>query len=386
MHRAAGATEVMIALGGALCAPARAARRAGTGPAGPAGARCRRSIWCWSRATSATPIPKLEVHRAANGKPLLQPDDPRIVAIASDSAAAAGRAAGGRSQRHRGRSPTSCWLEACRADRRARLPRGARDGATHRRLLRIRRPAAAGRRHGAADRRARARRSTETETRAACGRARPRAGARRRRADRSAAVRQFRGRRLRRAPRRPRRHGRDAARGRRSRSPPAAPRPRRSAPARRSASSPARRCRPAPTPCSCRRTRASRAIPSIVPPGLKRGANRRLAGEDVRRARSCCRPAGGSPRRTSRSPPRSGSPRCRCAVACGSRCSRPATRSSSRARRAPRRGALRRQPLSARRHAASGSAPRSPISASCRTTRRRWRARIAAAAQATTWC
>jgi molybdopterin-guanine dinucleotide biosynthesis protein B len=28
--------------------------------------------------------PKLEVHRVANGKPLLQPDDPHIVAIASD--------------------------------------------------------------------------------------------------------------------------------------------------------------------------------------------------------------------------------------------------------------------------------------------------------------
>ena len=29
-------------------------------------------------------FPKLEIHRAANGKPLLQPDDPHIVAIASD--------------------------------------------------------------------------------------------------------------------------------------------------------------------------------------------------------------------------------------------------------------------------------------------------------------
>ena len=29
-------------------------------------------------------FPKLEVHRAENGKPLLQPDDPHIVAIASD--------------------------------------------------------------------------------------------------------------------------------------------------------------------------------------------------------------------------------------------------------------------------------------------------------------
>lgn len=30
------------------------------------------------------PFPKLEVHRAANGKPLLHPDDPHIIAIASD--------------------------------------------------------------------------------------------------------------------------------------------------------------------------------------------------------------------------------------------------------------------------------------------------------------
>jgi molybdopterin-guanine dinucleotide biosynthesis protein B len=30
------------------------------------------------------PFPKLEVYRAANGKPLLHPDDPHIVAIASD--------------------------------------------------------------------------------------------------------------------------------------------------------------------------------------------------------------------------------------------------------------------------------------------------------------
>lgn len=30
--------------------------------------------------------PKIEVHRAANGKPLLHPDDPHIVAIATDAA------------------------------------------------------------------------------------------------------------------------------------------------------------------------------------------------------------------------------------------------------------------------------------------------------------
>ncbi len=30
------------------------------------------------------PIPKLEVHRSANGKPLLYPEDPNIIAMASD--------------------------------------------------------------------------------------------------------------------------------------------------------------------------------------------------------------------------------------------------------------------------------------------------------------
>jgi len=32
----------------------------------------------------AAPIPKIEVHRSANGKPLLHPGDPNIVAVASD--------------------------------------------------------------------------------------------------------------------------------------------------------------------------------------------------------------------------------------------------------------------------------------------------------------
>jgi molybdopterin-guanine dinucleotide biosynthesis adapter protein len=30
------------------------------------------------------PFPKLEVHRAANGKPLIHPDDPHVIAIAAD--------------------------------------------------------------------------------------------------------------------------------------------------------------------------------------------------------------------------------------------------------------------------------------------------------------
>jgi molybdopterin-guanine dinucleotide biosynthesis protein B len=31
-------------------------------------------------------MPKLEIYRAANGKPLLHPEDPHIVAIATDAA------------------------------------------------------------------------------------------------------------------------------------------------------------------------------------------------------------------------------------------------------------------------------------------------------------
>jgi len=44
----------------------------------------------------------------------------------------------------------------------------------------------------------------------------------------------------------------------------------------------------------------------LVPPGLKLGANRRLAGEDVRKDSVVLRRDGGSRRRMSRSPPRSG--------------------------------------------------------------------------------
>ena len=32
------------------------------------------------------PFPKLEIHRAANGKPLIHPDDPHVIAIAADVA------------------------------------------------------------------------------------------------------------------------------------------------------------------------------------------------------------------------------------------------------------------------------------------------------------
>ena len=129
-------------------------------------------------------------------------------------AAAAGEGAGGRPRRHRGDRRCAAQARRAAAIRRGRAC-GARDGAAHRRLLRVLRPAAADRRHGAADRRARARRSPRPRRVAAGRGARARARRRCRRADRPAAVRQFRGRRLRGAPRaisapRPRRGSRSS--------------------------------------------------------------------------------------------------------------------------------------------------------------------------------
>ena len=120
------------------------------------------------------------------------------------------------------RSPTCCWSNTLRRSSRA----GARespDGAAHRRLLRVFRPAAADRRDGAADRASAWRRSPKPRRvplRGALGRviARDIDGA-----GRPAAVRQFGGRWLRGAPRRSRRA--TARRGLPSpaASPPAAP-------------------------------------------------------------------------------------------------------------------------------------------------------------------
>ena len=45
---------------------------------------CRRSIWSIVEGYKAAPIPSSKLHRAAVGKPLLHPDDDCIVAVASD--------------------------------------------------------------------------------------------------------------------------------------------------------------------------------------------------------------------------------------------------------------------------------------------------------------
>ena len=277
--------------------------------------------------------------------------------------------------------------QARRADRQPPRPRcGGRDGAAHRRLLRVLRAAAAGRRHGAADRRARRSRWPKPRTV-------PLAAARGRvlAADIAApldlppfdnsavdgyAVR----------------HGDLDAKGETrltiaGRLTAGSAARRRSTPARRSASSPARRCRPAPTPCSCRRTCAPRATRVIVPAGLKRGANRRLAGEDVRKGvdraagRTAARGAGRGARRRGRADQAHGAPaRARRAVL-----DRRRDRRAGHA--AAGRRALRRQPLSARRHAGAARRadhrPRHPARTIRTALAERDRSRRA---RSTTWC
>jgi len=82
-HRAAGATEVMIASAqrwalmhehGGTPEPTAAALAA----------RMAAVDLVLVEGFKREPHPKLEVHRAANGKPLLHPGDPHIVAVASD--------------------------------------------------------------------------------------------------------------------------------------------------------------------------------------------------------------------------------------------------------------------------------------------------------------
>ena len=297
------------------------------------------------------------MHRAANGKPLLHPDDPHIVAIASDTAAAAGEGAGDRPRRHRARSSTFCSSTPCRCNA-PRPPCGARDGAAHRRLLRVLRAAAAGRRDGAADRRARARRwprprrCRSPPRAAACSRAdviapldlppfdnsavdgyavrhrdlAAKAETRLAIADRLTAG------------------TRGDARARRRRSDPHL---------HRRADAGRRRHR-----VHAGGRAASRAMRVIVPPGLKRGANRRLAGEDVRKG-AVVLPAGR----------RLAAQDVALAAAVGLTDARRAPARAGRAvldRRRDRRAghaaagrrALRRQPLSARAACSSGSAPR----------------------------
>jgi molybdopterin-guanine dinucleotide biosynthesis protein B len=82
-HRMAGATEVLVgsATRWALVHELRGAREP---PLRELLAKLAPVDLVIVEGYKREPHPKLEVHRAAVGKPLLQPDDPHIVAIASD--------------------------------------------------------------------------------------------------------------------------------------------------------------------------------------------------------------------------------------------------------------------------------------------------------------
>ena len=83
-HREAGATEVMVASSRRWALMHEL--RGDTEPGLPAMlARMSPVDLVLVEGFKREAHPKIEVHRAANGKPLLHPDDPSIVAIASDA-------------------------------------------------------------------------------------------------------------------------------------------------------------------------------------------------------------------------------------------------------------------------------------------------------------
>jgi molybdopterin-guanine dinucleotide biosynthesis protein MobB len=85
VHRMAGAAEVLVA-----SANRWALMHEHRGAPEPSAAELMRQMTpvdlLLIEGFKREPHPKLEVYRAANGKPLLHPDDPHIVAIASDVA------------------------------------------------------------------------------------------------------------------------------------------------------------------------------------------------------------------------------------------------------------------------------------------------------------
>ena len=89
----------------ALGADARAARRAGTGARGVGGADERRSTCCWSKASSAHAASQARGASAGRRQAAAHPDDPHIVAVASDRPVAGLAVPVLRARRCRRRSP-----------------------------------------------------------------------------------------------------------------------------------------------------------------------------------------------------------------------------------------------------------------------------------------
>jgi molybdopterin-guanine dinucleotide biosynthesis protein B len=85
MHRAAGATEVVISSGKRF-AILHELREEPEWDLPDLLAKLSPVDLVLVEGYKRDPFPKLEIHRQENGKPLLQPDDPHIIAIASDTA------------------------------------------------------------------------------------------------------------------------------------------------------------------------------------------------------------------------------------------------------------------------------------------------------------
>lgn len=85
VHRSAGATEVVVA-----SANRWALMHENRGAPEPTAVELMRHMTPVDlliiEGFKREPHPKLEIYRAANGKPLLHPEDPHIVAVASDAA------------------------------------------------------------------------------------------------------------------------------------------------------------------------------------------------------------------------------------------------------------------------------------------------------------
>jgi molybdopterin-guanine dinucleotide biosynthesis protein B len=85
VHRAAGATEVIIS-SAKRWAILHELREEAEWDMGALVARMSPVDLVLVEGFKRDAFPKLEIHRAENGKPLLHPDDPHIVAVACDSA------------------------------------------------------------------------------------------------------------------------------------------------------------------------------------------------------------------------------------------------------------------------------------------------------------
>jgi molybdopterin-guanine dinucleotide biosynthesis adapter protein len=85
VHRAAGATEVIIS-SAKRWAILHELREEGEWDMGALVARMSPVDLVLVEGFKRDAFPKLEIHRAENGKPLLHPEDPHIIAVACDSA------------------------------------------------------------------------------------------------------------------------------------------------------------------------------------------------------------------------------------------------------------------------------------------------------------